>query len=162
MKTARLMLILAALILALTACGGEATPEAAAPADAPAGAPASDAAILTVKDGDTEQTYTREALEALPQTPASFGGVDYVGVKIADLLENAGFDPEGMRALKAVASDRYSRNYEPALFLRDDVILAYAQADGPLTADDGDFRMVLPGEEGNMNVRMVVTLEAVR
>lgn len=156
MKPFRLMLVLAAVLLVLTACGGEATPEAAAPADADG------AAILTVKDGDTEQTYTREALEALPQTPASFLDVDYVGVKITDLLEDAGVDTEGMRALKATASDRYTMNYEPALFMREDVILAYAQADGPLTADDGDFRMVLPGEEGNMNVRMVVTLEAVR
>lgn len=160
MKPVRLLITFMVLVLALTACGGETTPEAAAPADTSDAA--AEAAPLTVQDGDTEKTYTREALEALPQTPASFGGVDYVGVKIADLLADADIDSEGMRALKAVASDRYSINYEPALFLREDVILAYAQADGPLTADDGEFRMVLPGEEGNMNVRMVVRLEAVR
>jgi hypothetical protein len=29
------------------------------------------------------------------------------------------------------------------------VILAYVQADGALSDDDGNFRMVLPGEECN-------------
>ncbi|MBN2472921.1 MAG: molybdopterin-dependent oxidoreductase [Anaerolineae bacterium] len=154
MKPARLMLILSALVLMLAACASEATPEA--------GAPAADPEVLTLVDGETEKAYTREALEALPQTPATFLDVEYVGVAIGDLLADAGVDPEGMRALKAIAIDGYTVNYEPALFLREDVILAYAQADGPLTADDGNFRMVLPGEEGNMNARMVMTLEAVR
>jgi len=77
------------------------------------------------------------------------------------LLTDAGIDAQSLKALKAIASDGYSVNYEPALFLREDVILAYAKADGPLDGDDGAFRMVLPGEEGKLNVRMIVEIQAV-
>ena len=52
-------------------------------------------------------------------------------------------------------------NYEPALFLRQDVLLAYAQAAGPLTADDGLLRLVIPDAEGKLNVRMLTKIEAV-
>jgi hypothetical protein len=40
------------------------------------------------------------------------------------------------------------------------MILAYAQADGPLSEEDGAFRVVLPGAEGKQNPRMVVEIQA--
>ena len=108
-----------------------------------------------------EKTYTVDNLKALPQTEATFNDVTYVGVLLSDLLADAGIDASGLTAVKAVATDGYSMNYEPALFMRPDVILAYAQVDGPLSADDGTFRMVLPGEEGKLNVRQVAELQTV-
>ena len=113
--------------------------------------------VLTVG----EKTYSAEALKALPQTKAAFNDIDYVGVALSDLLADTGVDIGGLTAIKAVASDGYKVNYEPGILMRADVILAYAQADGPLTADDGTFRMVLPGEEGKLNVRDVVEIQVV-
>jgi hypothetical protein len=46
--------------------------------------------------------------------------------------------------------------------LVDEVIVAYARADGDLSAEDGSFRMVLPGAEGKLNVRMLVELQGIK
>jgi DMSO/TMAO reductase YedYZ molybdopterin-dependent catalytic subunit len=156
MKRLNLLIVLLVLALALTACGGD-----DAPADAPEEA-ADTPAVLTLTDGDSEQTFDMAALEAMPQTTANAGGTDYVGVTLADLLAEAEIDPADLSAVKAVASDGFSANYDSALYMREDVILAYAEADGPLPGDSGPFRMVLPGEAGNLNVRMVVEIEVIR
>lgn len=113
--------------------------------------------ILTVGS----KTYTAAVLESMPQAEAAFKGVTYVGVPVADLLADAGYDLGSLQAVKAVASDGYTVNYEPDQLSPANVIVAYAQADGVLTADDGDFRMVLPDQEGNLNLRMMVELQAV-
>ena len=143
MKKSMFLMILLALLLA--ACGGSSSESGA------------ENTTLTVG----EKTYTVDDLKALPPTEAVFNDVTYVGVVLSDLLADAGVDASGLTAVKAIASDGYSMNYEPALFTRSDVILAYAQADGPLTDDDGTFRMVLPGEEGKLNVRQLVEIQAV-
>ena len=117
--------------------------------------------ILTVVKGEENKQYTVEDLQTLPQVESTFSDINYVGVPLSALLTDAGVDAQGLKAVKAVASDGYSVNCEPALILRDDVILAYAQADGPLASDDGTFRMVLPGEEGKLNVRMIVEIQAI-
>ena len=116
---------------------------------------------LTITDGTTEVTYTSENLQGLSLNEAAFGDITYVGVKLKGLLENAGFVTADIKAVKAVASDGYSANYDASIFLRDDVIVAYATADGPLSTDDGQFRMVVPGEAGKLNVRMLVTLQVI-
>jgi hypothetical protein len=47
--------------------------------------------------------------------------------------------------------------------LKDNVIVAYALADGsPMSADEGNFRMVLPDEEGKLNPRMLVELQIIQ
>jgi hypothetical protein len=116
---------------------------------------------LIVVEGDNQTQYTADDLKALPQTESVFDDASYVGVTLVDLLTEAGIEAQSLTAIKAIASDGYSVNYEPALFLRDDVILAYARTDGALAEDDGAFRMVLPGEEGKLNVRMVTEIQAV-
>ncbi len=125
------------------------------------GAPKDTAAAvsLTVGDGNISKSYSVESLKALPSTQAEMSGVTYVGVKMADLLTDAGFDPQAVKSVKAVASDGFSVNYEPALFQRADVIVAYQTADGALAATDGAFRMALPGEQGKLNVRMLVEIQ---
>ena len=150
MKRTTLLIILLIIAALATAC-------------APA-APATEEAVnsLTVSDADNQQTISLEAIQELPQTTANFQDIDYVGVTLPTLLEDAGISLDDVTAIKAVASDGYSVNYEPALYTREDVILAYAQADGPLAEDDGALRMVVPGERGQMNVRMVVEIEVVR
>jgi DMSO/TMAO reductase YedYZ molybdopterin-dependent catalytic subunit len=117
---------------------------------------------LMVTDGTAETSYTVADLEALPASESTFNDVTYTGVALPALLADAGFDPQALRAVKAVAADGYSVNYDPALFQRPDVLVAYATVDGPLVEDDGVFRMVLPGEEGKLNVRMLAELQVSR
>ena len=116
--------------------------------------------MLTVTDGNTQKIYAQSDLAALPLTQAAFNDVNYQGVALKTLLEDAGFIPDDLRDVKVTAADGYSVNYDPAVFLREDVIVAYAAA-GSLPAEDGAFRMVLPGEAGKLNVRMLATIQAI-
>ena len=116
---------------------------------------------LTVGDGSNQKVYTVEDLKAFPVSEADFNNVTYVGVPLSVLLQDAGIDAANLKAVKAVAFDGYSVNYEPELYLREDVLVAYAQLDGTLSEDDGIFRMVLPGEEGKLNIRFLVEIKAV-
>lgn len=124
-----------------------------------AAAPAGSQTAQELKVGS--KTYSVDLLKALPATQASFKGVAYVGVKMTDLLADAGFDPQAVQAVKAVAADGFTVNYEPALFQREDTIVAYQTADGALSAEDGSFRMVLPDQEGKLNPRMLVEIQVV-
>jgi hypothetical protein len=116
---------------------------------------------LLVSGGDAPKSYTRADLETLPAAQATFNDVTYLGVSVADLLKDAGFDPQAVRALKAVASDGYAVNYDPSQFLGADVIVAYARPDGDLAEEDGAFRMVLPNAEGKLNLRMLAELQVI-
>lgn len=118
--------------------------------------------VLTVTSGDTEHTFTQDDLKKLPQTTATFNDVEYVGVQIPALLEAAEIEFDGISAVKAVAADGFTVNYEPSMVAREDVIVAYALPDGPMSEDDGNYRMVLPGEEGKLNPRMVVKITVVK
>jgi len=117
---------------------------------------------LLVSGPDISKRYTRADLEALPPIQSTFNNVAYLGVSVATLLEDAGFNLDEIKAIKAVASDGYSVNYDPSQALGAQDIVAYAQANGELTADDGAFRVVLPGQEGKLNVRMLIELQVVK
>ena len=118
---------------------------------------------LLVKMGDTQKTFSAEDLRALPSTESTFKEVTYKGVTVLALLEALSVDPEAVKAVKAVASDGFAVNYDPTQVLKDNVIVAYALADGsPLSADDGNFRMVLPDEEGKLNARMLAELQIIQ
>jgi hypothetical protein len=119
-------------------------------------------AHLKVSAGDTSKEYTRADLEALPGSQAVFKDVTYKGVTVSALLQNAGIDPAQVKAVKAIASDGYTVNYDPSQILVDEVILAYARVDGDLAEEDGSFRLVLPGAEGKLNVRMLVELQGIK
>lgn len=137
------------LALILTACA----PKTAAPSN---GEP-----ILIVSGGDLSVQYTAADLEALGQVEATFQDVTYLGVPLFVLLEDAGFDPNGLRAVKVIALDGYTVNYEPDLFLLPDTLVAYARLDGPLADNELPFRMVLPAAEGKMNVRQLSEVQAI-
>jgi DNA replication initiation complex subunit (GINS family) len=136
------------LVLTVSACGSAA---GSVPEEMP------DALVVT--DGTAEKRYSVADLEALPASESTFNEVSYRGVSLPALLADAGFDAGTSRAVKAVAADGYSVNYDLALFQREDVLVAYATAEGPLAEEDGVFRMVLPGEEGKLNVRMLAELK---
>ena len=143
----RFLLFVVVFALALAACA----PKAKAPA----------ANMLKVSDGTISKTYTADDLKALGEVQATFQGVTYVGVPLTVLLKDAGIDPTKLTAVKAVAVDGFSANYDSTLFSRDDTIVAYATVDGPLGAEDAPFRMVLPNEGGKMNPRQLVEIVAI-
>lgn len=143
----RFLLVTVVLALALTACASQ-TQDSAAP-------------VLKVSDGNVEKTYTVEDLKALGESQADFKGVTYVGVQLTALLTDAGIDPTALTAVKAVASDGFTVNYDSALYSREDTLVAYATIDGSLGEEDGTFRMVLPDQEGKLNPRMVVEIIAI-
>lgn len=131
--------------LLLAACGGI---EEAVPVEA---------LILSV-DGE-EIRFTVEDLEEMDTAEAEFQGTVYVGVPLVELLRGFDVDLAQVENVKAIAADGYSVSYGPELFTREDVLVAYAQAEGELSSEDGTFRMVLPGEEGKLNLRMLSELQ---
>ncbi|RPI82216.1 MAG: hypothetical protein EHM41_18885 [Chloroflexi bacterium] len=152
MKHLKIIILIILAAVFLTACGSGSQTAVQGSGSTPE---------LLVSSGDNSKSYTRADLEALSASQASFNGVDYQGVTVSALLEAAGFDSAQMKALKAVASDGFTVNYDPSQVLGDDIIIAYATVDGELTEEDGSFRMVLPGAEGKLNVRMLVELQVV-
>jgi len=149
----KLVFVLIITMLFLVACAPAAGQGAGTPAEA----------VLLVTVGESQRSFSVEDLQALPPVEATFNAVTYKGVTVSALLEAMGVTPDGIKALKAVASDGYSVNYDPAQVLKDHVLVAYALADGsPLSADDGNFRMVLPDEEGKLNVRMLTELQIIQ
>jgi hypothetical protein len=143
----RFLLFALVFVLVLAACAPK--------AEAPAGD------VLKVSDGTVSKTYTVADLQALGATQASFKGVTYVGVTLTALLTDAGIDSTNLTAVKAVASDGFTVNYDASLYAKDDTIVAYATVDGAMSADDGIFRMVLPDQEGKMNARQLVEIVAI-
>jgi DMSO/TMAO reductase YedYZ molybdopterin-dependent catalytic subunit len=117
--------------------------------------------VLTVTNGTTAKTYTAETLQALGSDQASFKGVTYLGVPLAKLLLDAGFDPQAIKAVKATGLDGFSANYGPDLFLLPDSLVVYARADGRLGEDELPFRMVLPNAEGKLNVRQLAEIKVI-
>ncbi len=116
---------------------------------------------LIVTDGAKEKVYSMADLKVLPASEATFNAVAYRGVTLSVLLEDAGYDPAALSGVKSVASDGYSMKYGPDLFLLEDTLLAYERVDGPLANDEIPFRMVLPNQEGKLNVRQVVKIEVI-
>ena len=137
------------MIVLMVGCGASPTQDAASLQEA----------VLTIINGDNQQIYTINDLKALPSMVSSLNNIDYMGVSVIFLLEEAGVNINEISAVKAVATDGYSINYEPAQLLPDDVLVAYSLADGgSMASDEGKFRMVLPDQEGNQNLRLLYKL----
>jgi DMSO/TMAO reductase YedYZ molybdopterin-dependent catalytic subunit len=147
MKPFKLLIALVILLIS-AACGG-------------AQGPSVGGEQLIVTDGSQEKAYSMADLKALPASEATFNGVAYRGVTLSVLLEDAGFDPNAVSSVKPVASDGYSMKYGPDLFLLENTLLAYERVDGPLASDEIPYRMVLPDQEGKLNVRQLVKIEVI-
>jgi outer membrane lipoprotein-sorting protein len=125
-------------------------------------APEAPTEVLVVTNGVQKKTYTAAMLEKLGSEQASFRDIAYLGVPLSTLLKDAGYDPAALKAVKAVAVDGFSVNYEPALFSKTDTLVAYARTSGPLADDEKLFRMVLPDQEGKLNPRQLVEIVVVQ
>jgi len=144
----RHVLFLFVLIVALVGC----SPNNATP-------PAAEDTILTISGADIETTYTLEQLRGLSTTPVESDDGRFVGVRLADLLIDAGYELDQISSVRAIALDGFSSTYDPELFSREDTVLAYAREDGDLNGDELPLRMVLPGQEGRMQPRQVKAIE---
>ena len=143
----RILLLGLILLLALAACA----PKVEQPA----------ANVLKVSGGTVEKTYSADDLKALGEAQATFRDVTYVGVTLTALLADAGIEASALTAVKAVAIDGFTVNYDSSLYSRADTLVAYARVDGPLAADEAPFRMVLPDQEGKLNPRQLTEIIAI-
>lgn len=116
-------------------------------------------AVLSIGDGILEVVYSSSELHDFPMTLATVDGITYVGVPLTVLLQDAGFTPDQIEYVMAVATDDFSATYEPAVFMLPDTIVAYERIDGELTREELPFRMALPGKPGRLNVRMLSRVE---
>ncbi len=141
-------------VLLLAACG---------PAEQTAPTPPQESAapgvILTITGGETERTFTLEQLQALPVTEIESAAGAFIGVRLGDLLTEAGFNLDGIATVRVVATDGFSSTYPPELFTREDAVLAYARQGGSLNPDEAPLRMVIPDQGGSMQPRMVNRIE---
>lgn len=113
---------------------------------------------LAVTDGSVNKIYTTVDLQKLGQVQLEDKGSTYVGVPLSVLLLNAGYALVLIVNVQAVSRNGSTATYEPILIQKPDTLLAYSLLDGPMSVDEGPFRMVLPGQAGKLNPRMVVQL----
>jgi len=142
-----ILILLGLLVSACSGPGSTATPSASG--------------NLTVTDGSNQKIYTLDDLKALQTSQADFKGVPYTGVPLATLLQDAGFDPQKLSAVKVTAVDGFTVNYDPQTVNLPDTLVSYARAEGSLAEDEGPFRMVFPGGEGKMNPRQIVEIRVI-
>lgn len=150
MKRVTLVIILIGLLIA--ACSGA--------GNAPVKSSGNSALLVTA--GDKQVQFTLEDLQSMEDVQASFLDVDYRGVLLSTVLKAAGVDPLTVKAVKAIALDGFSANYDPTLVNKEDTLVAFARLDGPLADDEGPLRMVLPGQEGKLNVRQLVEIQVIQ
>ncbi|MFA9446635.1 sulfite oxidase-like oxidoreductase [Egicoccus sp. AB-alg6-2] len=80
---------------------------------------------------------------------------DWTGVRVRDLLEQAGPKPTATHAVVA-GHPAYSANLDLAVLQRDDALLAWAHDDQPLTPEHGGpLRLVVPSRYGWKSVKWV-------
>lgn len=150
MKRTTLVLILIGLLIA--ACSGAGNASVKSPGNS----------ALLITAGDKQVQFTLEDLQSMEDVQASFLDVDYRGVLLSTVLKAAGVDPLTVKAVKAIAADGFSANYDPTLVNKEDTLVAFARLDGPLADDEGPLRMVLPGQEGKLNVRQLVEIQVIQ
>lgn len=112
-----------------------------------------------VTDGLTvDKTFTARALRDLGEQQVEHEGVTYIGATLFDVLVNAGIDPLTVTAVEAITANSTNAEYTSQLLLSPETLVAYERADGPLAEDEGPFRMVLPGQEEELNVRQLIEI----
>lgn len=104
--------------------------------------------------------------EAAPQSCAQLYGLlsgsEWLGVPVRLLLEEAGVDPRATWVIAEGADAASLARSIPMPFLMDDAIIALYQNGERLRPAQGyPMRLLLPGLEGNMNVKWLRRLEVV-
>jgi DMSO/TMAO reductase YedYZ molybdopterin-dependent catalytic subunit len=120
-----------------------------------------------------EVTFTLDDLKALPSVERSstltcisnqvggdlIGNSVWTGVRLSDLLEVAGVQPEANELILR-AADNYSDSFALDAAMREGTIVAYLQNGEPLTRDHGfPARVLVPGIYGMKNLKWVLEIE---
>lgn len=138
-----MLMVLLTAVLVLSACGGTAEPVVD---EAPA--PAAEAA-LTVADQGYAMADLEDMETMVVESEKKDGTVvEYTGVKVVDLLADAGAEGE---TVVFTASDGYEA----------ELIMAELEGCGDCVVafDGGELRMVLPGFPGSVQVKGVVEIK---
>ena len=101
------------------------------------------------------RTWTQHELMAMPAGTVEYHGEQYRGVPLAALVPAIGLEIDA--PLTATAADGYAQTLAPEVLGRSDALLAYAVDGGPLPADTGPLRLVVPGAKG-LSVKQLVRL----
>ncbi len=123
---------------------------------------------------ERSRTYTYNQIKALPGAVDQYGTLECIsngvggdlmsnglwrGVKLADLLKDAGIRPDAKR-LVLTAADGYTDSFTIEKAMQPTVILAYSLNGETLTTDHGfPVRLVVPGIFGMKNVKWLTKIE---
>lgn len=126
--------------------------------------PQTKATVTLQCSGNRRQHMSEERMKAsgLPWQIGGISTAEFVGVRLRDVLEHAGFPtdhwPEGIKHVQFLGADGYGASIpvDKATDKRGDVLLAYAMNGEMLTADHGfPIRVIVPGTVAARSVKWV-------
>lgn len=110
--------------------------------------------------GNTSTEWRRPNGKTVQQTHGLLSCSEWTGVRLSTVLEDVGVDPKSTWALAEGADAAAMDRSIPVRKLLDDAILAYAQNGEMLRPSQGyPLRLLLPGYEGNMNIKWLRRLK---
>jgi sulfane dehydrogenase subunit SoxC len=113
--------------------------------------------------GNTGTEWTKPTGTTVAQTHGLLSCAEWTGVPVAAILDDLGVDPAATWVLAEGADAAAMDRSIPISKLRDDAVLAYIQNGEPIRPSQGyPLRLLLPGYEGNMNVKWLRRLKFMR
>ena len=110
--------------------------------------------------GNTLTEWRKPSGKTVQFTHGLLSCAEWTGVPLATVLEAAGIDPKATWALAEGADAAAMARSIPVEKLLDDALLAYAQNGEMLRPSQGyPLRLLLPGYEGNMNIKWLRRLK---
>jgi sulfane dehydrogenase subunit SoxC len=113
--------------------------------------------------GNTDSEWTKPTAKTVQFSHGLISCAEWTGIPLAALLDEAGVDPEARWVLAEGADAAAMDRSIPVEKLRDDALLALAQNGEALRPSQGyPLRLLLPGYEGNMNIKWLRRLTFMR
>jgi sulfane dehydrogenase subunit SoxC len=113
--------------------------------------------------GNTGPEWLKPTGKTVQQTHGLLSCAEWTGVQASVLMDEAGVDPKATWALAEGADAAAMDRSIPVAKLRDDALLAFAQNGEAIRPSQGyPLRLLLPGYEGNMNVKWLRRLTFMR
>jgi len=110
--------------------------------------------------GNTLSEWRKPAAKSVQISHGLLSCAEWTGVRLAAVLDDAGVDPEAKWALAEGADAAAMARSIPVTKLWDDALLAYAQNGEMLRPSQGyPLRLLLPGYEGNTNIKWLRRLK---
>jgi len=121
---------------------------------------------VTVSSAAGSKQFTVADLKALPQTEVEFLSKEtgttnkYKGALLREVLKAAGGDLAAVQSVDVEAEDAFFATFSRELALGDNAVLVVEMDGGPLPAEMGTARMVVPGETTKFQVKFVKRITA--